>query len=141
MQPYQFFPHTADLIFEAYGQTIEELFTNAGLATEEVMVDLKTVSPKKKKTIKLKAESIEELMYHFLDELIFIKDKDQLLFCQFNLTIHYDAGKYTLEGTATGEKINPEKHALGQDVKAVTKHLFEVKQEGVIWKAKVLLDI
>ena len=105
------------------------------------MVDLKTVSPRKKKKIKLKAESIDELLYHFLDELIFLKDKDQLLFSAFTLTIQYTAGTYKLNGEARGEKLNPKKHSLGSDVKAVTKHLFEVKQEGKMWKAKVLLDI
>ncbi|MBI5392016.1 archease [Candidatus Woesearchaeota archaeon] len=141
MQPYQFFPHTADLIFEAYGTTLEELFANAGLATEEVMVNLKTVTPTEKKAFKLQAESVEELLYHFLEELIFLKDTDSLLFSEFVFKVQFLKQNYVLTGFGKGEIINPEKHDLGQDVKAVTKHLFEVKQQGMIWTAKVLLDI
>ena len=53
MPKYKFFDHTADVLFEAYGKTLSELFTNAALALQEIQVDIKTVSPKKKKTFTL----------------------------------------------------------------------------------------
>src|SRR3990167_5746374 len=43
---YKFLPHTADIIFEAYGKTLESLFENSALALEEIMVDIKTLETK-----------------------------------------------------------------------------------------------
>ncbi|MEK6922189.1 MAG: archease, partial [Nanoarchaeota archaeon] len=54
MKKYNFFDHTADVMFEAYGKTLNELFENAALATQETQVDLKDVKGKIKRKINLK---------------------------------------------------------------------------------------
>ena len=43
MKKYKFFDHTADVLFEAYGNTLGELFENAALATQETQADLKGI--------------------------------------------------------------------------------------------------
>jgi len=40
VKKYEFFPHTADVLFEGYGKTVENLFENCGLAVESIMVGL-----------------------------------------------------------------------------------------------------
>ena len=40
-----------------------------------------------------------------------------------------------------GEAIDRERHALRNDVKAVTMHMFGVKKAGPRWVATVVLDI
>ena len=46
-----------------------------------------------------------------------------------------------LEADCKGEKIDPDKHEIGNDVKAVTYHDFKLTQEGDKWTCYVLLDI
>ncbi|MFA4887387.1 MAG: archease [Candidatus Nanoarchaeia archaeon] len=137
---YKYFEHTSDVIFEAYGKSLEELFVSAGLATEELMVELKTLSPNLKEEIKVKGKDVEELLYNFLEELIFLKDTKLLLFKEFQIKIK-EGKEYSLKVIAKGEVINREKHELGRDVKAVTLHQFEVKKDNGKWKARVLIDI
>jgi len=129
---------TADVAFQATGRTLEELFESCGLATMQVMADLKSVDKDVKKEIKIKADSVEMLLKKFLDELIFIKDSELLLFSKFDTKIKKN-GSYQLNATALGEKIDVKKHKLGVDVKATTMHMFEVT--GPPWKARVILDI
>ena len=129
----------ADVAFEATGNTLEELFESCGLATMQVMVDLKTVDRDVKKEIKINADTIESLLKKFLDELIFIKDSELLLFSKFDVGIKKNE-TYELRVTALGEKLNMNKQKFGVDVKATTMHMFEVKNEGK-WKARVILDI
>ena len=50
-------------------------------------------------------------------------------------------GVYNLACIAHGEKIDVVRHEPKVDVKAVTRHLFEVIKDEQSWKAKVLLDI
>ena len=137
---YKYFEHTSDVIFEAYGKSLEELFVSAGLATEELMVELKTLSPNLKEEINVKGKDVEELLYNFLEELIFLKDTKLLLFKEFQIKIK-EGKEYSLKAIAKGEVINRTKHELGRDVKAVTLHQFEVKKEKDKWKARVLIDI
>ena len=50
-------------------------------------------------------------------------------------------GEYVLEAEIEGEKINPKKHELKVDVKAVTLHKFELKKTKEGYKSRVILDI
>ena len=140
---YQYLPDiaTADVAFEAYGKTVEEMFTHAGLATEEVMVDLNTIKPVTKHKIELKNKDIGKLLYDFLEELVFLKDKDLLLFNKFELKITHTQKEYHLQGNMYGEVINQKQHTLMCDVKAITLHMFNVEQTTTGWKARVVLDI
>ena len=131
----------ADVCFEASGKTLEELFESAGLATTNTMIKtLKKISAKQKQKISVSADTIENLLFKFLEEIIFLKDARQLVFSKYKIKI--SQGKnFKLECEALGEKLSMKKHDWLVDVKAVTWHLFEVKEEGKVWKARVILDI
>lgn len=137
---HKFLEHTADVMFESYGKDLNELFENSALALEECMVKLKSVKNKRNFEIKLSSESIEELLYDFLSELIFIKDTEGLLFKKFKVKILKNK-ILKLDAECEGEKINRETQELLDDAKAVTKHLFEVKKVKDKWVARVIVDI
>lgn len=134
---------TADIAFEAFGKTYSELFENAALALEETMVDTKTVKPVQKGSIVHKAENIEHLLFDFLQELIYLKDTDNSLFCKFECKVTKDKkGKWINEVNMVGDEIDIDKHELRNDVKAITKHLFEVKQlASKNFKCQVVVDV
>jgi len=134
---YRFFEHTADAIFEAYGRNLNELFENAALAVEEIQVNTRTIAAKKKKTIKLENENPEMLLFDFLQELIYLKDAEQMLFKEFQVKI---VGK-KLVADCFGEKIDQKKHELKVDAKAITLYKFELKKIKTRWTARVLVDI
>ena len=131
---------TADIAFEAYGKDLNELFENSALAVEECMVKLSSLKLKEKYKINLESESIEELLYDFLSELIFIKDTEGLLFKKFKVKISKNK-PFKLTAECDGEKINRDTQELLDDAKAVTKHLFEVKKIKERYIAKVIVDI
>ena len=130
----------ADIAFNATGKTLEELFESCAIAFSEISANRKKIRPKIKKEMKMESETVEDLMYNFLSELIYLKDAEQLLFSKYEIKIT-KSDKFQLEATAFGEKIDKEKHELKDDVKAVTMHMFEVQQVEEGWKAKVILDI
>jgi len=57
------------------------------------------------------------------------------------VTIEKESDHLVLTGEAYGEKIDPSKHELIVDVKAVTLHRFGVTQIEEGWIASVILDI
>ncbi|MAG52720.1 MAG: archease [Nanoarchaeota archaeon] len=137
MKKYKFIDHTADVMFEAYGNNLNKLFENAALAVFEVQCDLKKVKRVVKRKIKLKNDDNEKLLFDFLEELIYLKDAKYLVFSKFSVKIKDNQ----LEAVIEGEKINPDKHELKVDVKAVTLHHFSLKKTKNGWKAIVILDI
>ncbi len=131
----------ADIAFKAKGKTKEELFSNCALALSEIMADTKKVKNKEKKVIEVKGKNIEDLLYNFLEELIYIKDVEGLIFKEFkaNITnINEASGKIVCFGSKISE-IGIE--SLRNDVKAITLHLFKVKKTGKNFFATVVVDI
>lgn len=132
----------ADVAFIAEGSTVEKMFESAGLATTNIMVkDLKAIRKKVTRKVKLESDSMEKLLFNFLQEFVYWKDKDLLLFSGVNVSIAGKNKKYILTADLSGEKINPKRHEMLVDVKAVTWHLFSVEKKGKLWKCHVVLDI
>lgn len=133
----------ADVAFEARGKTLEELFASAGLAvTATQLEDLRTIRRKESRSFDLTNKAVDMLLFNFLQDLVYWKDVDLILFRSFDLTIRSAPdGSYHLTGTGQGEPIDPTRHRLRVDVKAVTLHKFEVASDANGWKARVVLDI
>jgi SHS2 domain-containing protein len=133
---------TADVAFEAWGSTLEEMFVASADATVNVMVrDLNTVAAETTRTIRVEADAVDMLLFNFLQELVFYKDAETLLLRVPAVAIEQQDGCFTLHTEAQGEPLNPDKHELIVDVKAVTLYRFEVKQTPCGWEAMVILDI
>ncbi|MBI4257847.1 MAG: archease, partial [Thaumarchaeota archaeon] len=119
-----------------------ELFASAAEATEIVMVrNLEKVNRKVKREIMIGTEDLEKLLFDFLQELIYYKDAELLLFSKYDVSVDHVDDAYRLRAKVYGEEIDMKKHNLIVDVKAVTMHKFEVRQTSGGWQATVVLDI
>lgn len=133
---------TADVAFEATGETVEEMFTAAAEATMGVMVsDLSAIQPQEEIHLSVEHEEIDMLLFNFLQELIFYKDSRLLLLRASHTAITRTPSGYLLTAHLQGEQIDSSRHPMNVDVKAVTLHRFAVEQTASGWKATVVLDI
>jgi SHS2 domain-containing protein len=142
--PYRFVEDltVADVAFEATGSTLEELFVSAGLAVTATQIqNIDQIGKNISRPFDLSDKAIDMLLFNFLQELIYWKDVDQLLLGSFDLSISERGGRYSLSGSGQGEEIDPARHRLEVDVKAVTMHQFKVVSNRNGWKATVILDI
>lgn len=142
--PYRFLEHiaTADVAFQSWGKNIEELFVAAAEAVVKVMVDdPATIEHRETVSVVMEHDDVEMLLFDFLGELVYLKDARRLLLRVLNIAITDDNGVLELAVTLAGEPIDPSRHPLNTDVKAVTMHLFEVSQKNGGWQATVVLDV
>src|SRR3989338_2190192 len=126
---YKTLDHTADVMFEVYGKTLNELFKNAATAIFDTMVKRSTIKIKIKKEIELESSNVEQLIY--------IKDAEYLIFKDFKIKIKDNKLTAILEG----DKINPKKQILLTDVKAITLHKFSLKKSKQGYKAVIIPDL
>lgn len=131
---------TADVAFLAFGRDLDELFENAALAMFEVMIDTKQVETKIERKIELNAHDVESLLFDWLNELLVFVDAENLAFNEFNVKIEKNNG-YKLFAVCKGEEMDLSRHEVRTAVKACTYHKLEIKKEGKVWRAKVILDI
>jgi SHS2 domain-containing protein len=136
---------TADIAFEATGRDLPELFTAAADATMNVMIDnIDAIEPRETQQIELSNDSIEMLLFDFLQELIYFKDARRLLLRPCKTQIDQNGEEYFLKATVAGEQLDATRHHQRADAKAVTLHDFSVKKHDppeAGWRASVLLDI
>ena len=132
----------ADIAFEAWGETCEELFIASADATLNVMVEnTENVLESERFTFDMSAESLETLLFNFLGELIFYKDSRQLLLRVSHLTITSHNSNHSLSADVYGEPIDPNRHHMSVDIKAVTLYQLRVEKTHDGWEATVVLDV
>jgi SHS2 domain-containing protein len=141
--PYEYIDDIAisDVAFHAWSDSLEGLFADAADAVINTMVeDPGTLRDAVHRPIRLEAESVEMLLFQFLQEFIFYKDAEQELLRPADMKISGKDEEYILNCEVRGEKMDPERHNLLVDVKAVTFHRFSVKAVSRGWEATVVLD-
>ena len=133
---------TADVAFEAWGATREETFLAAADATLNTMVEeIGTVAPRERRIFSVAADSPDLLLVELLQELVYYKDAERLLLRVRDLRIEETGSGIRLHAEAFGETIDPARHTLLGDVKAVTLHRLVVERTPAGWRAVVVLDV
>lgn len=132
----------ADIAFLATGKTPEEVFLAAADATVNVMVeDPTTIQDRERIPVELEHDALDLLLFDFLNEFVYYKDAKGLLLKSGPVSLGRRDSRFTLKAELHGEKIDPSKHPLRGDIKAVTLHRFDLRQRGDHWEATVVLDI
>jgi|SRR5579875_115616 len=140
--PYRYLDDVAiaDLAFEVESNSLEGLFEDAAMALLEAMANTATLRVAGKKRITVKADTVEDLLYKFLSEVVYLKDAEALLFKSIDVTITVDGG-YTLVGEGEYDVLEPSRQELRMDVKAVTYHMFRVERKNGGWVCTVVVDV
>ncbi len=130
--------HTADIGIEVEADNLSELFEGVAAAMFSLMVDPDTVRQTVERELSLEAGDLEELLFMWLNELLFVLYADGLLFSGFKVK---DIGEDRLVATAIGEKLDPQRHRLDEEIKAATYHEMMVERGDDGWKARVIFDV
>src|SRR5882724_603398 len=133
---------TADVGFRAAGDSLEACFQAAADATLEVMLaNPETLQPRERRLLHVEQDVLDLALLNFLEELIYYKDSESLLLRAAGVRVFEDAGRWIVDATLEGEAIDPSRHRLSADVKAVTLHRLNVQRTNGGWQATVVLDI
>ena len=147
--PYRYLDNIAiaDAAFEAWGDTVEEMFLAAAEATLGTMVEyIESIRRGREIVIEVEARDVEMLLFFFLEEIVYHKDADRIFIKPDTIVIAQeeideDEIKWILEAAAWGDPIDLSHHQLAADVKAVTLHHLKVEETAKGWRATVVLDI
>ncbi len=122
---YEVLEHTADVMIKAHGRTIEECFQNAAFGMMDQIVDASSAEAMVEEDIIAEGATLDELLYSFLSEVLFIFDARGLVLSEFDVTI----GEGMLKCQARGERFDAMKHSPRQEIKPVTYHMLQVNEE------------
>lgn len=132
---------TADVAFEAYAESLEELLVAAWDATIQLMVDSPPrLGTGESRRISVENDDPEMLLFDLLGELLYYKDAEGVLLNLHDGALEEIGSLYRFQAVARGARIDPERQDLGVDIKAVTLHQFKVRKIEDGWEARVVLD-
>ncbi len=141
MKQYEYFPHTADMRFRAYGKTLEDAFANASLAMFNIMLETKKVNPVLERKISVRAKEKESLLFDFLGKFLFLLDSENFALNKVeSITIEKKEDAYFLESVILGDELS-EKYETKTQVKAITYNEMQIKQEKGIWAINAVVDV
>lgn len=135
--------HTADVQARCWGKSLEEAFNQTAYSLMATITpDLKKISPKVEKKIKIEAEDKEALLFDFLSELLYIFDVEELVFNNIKVQIIKETEDlYVLNALLRGEKFDLTKHEIGVEVKAITYSFMEITESKNKVEISIVFDI
>ncbi|KHO45378.1 MAG: hypothetical protein QS98_C0011G0073 [archaeon GW2011_AR3] len=131
---------TADVAFVVQEKNLKDIFQTSAKAVFNTLVETKSVGKTIVKELYLEETDPEKLLLKFLEEIVYIKDADNMVFSSVEISLA-QGHAMILRAQLLGENIDPKKHKLKLDVKAVTLHMFRLQKKKNGWEAKFVLDI
>jgi SHS2 domain-containing protein len=137
MEKFKILEHIADGKFQAYGNTLEKAFENSAYAMLSLMTKDK-IKKKIKKKIKIKGKNIEQLLYNFLEELLYLIDSQNFILSKIK-KIKINQEKIELTCEITGDNIK--NYEVYGNVKAITYNSMFIKKQKNKFIIQVVVDM
>lgn len=135
---YELFEHTADLGLRATAPDLDALFAEmAACLCAAILEEPASVRPAAAVAFEIAGTDREFLLFDWLKELLYRFDAEHQVFGRFEVTVRSDG----LTATAWGEPLDPARHLLNHEVKAITYHELKVEPTNGGWRAEAIVDI
>jgi SHS2 domain-containing protein len=83
---------------------------------------------------------MEDLLVRWLTELLYLHESRSWVFSSFRLE-GVDRRRMTARGSAAGEPVDPSRHRLLREVKAVTYHQIRLVRSRGLWRVRIVFDV
>jgi len=129
-QKYEYLDHTADVQIHCWGKDVQEAFEQAAVGMYGYMTEeIESVEMIDTHSIEATGEDLESLLFHFLDELLFIFAAQPFFIARRVDITEIDLDSFTIKAMAYGEQFNLAKHPAGTEIKAITYSAMQIHQK------------
>jgi tRNA nucleotidyltransferase (CCA-adding enzyme) len=119
--PYEYLDHQADLGIRGIGSTPQEALSQGAQAMLAAMANVKKIKCEQQFTQHCTAPDIPSLFVAWLNELLYQREANSLLFASARVTRLKESDQgWTLKGVAYGEPLDIERHEIHTEIKAAT---------------------
>jgi SHS2 domain-containing protein len=139
MGSYAYFDHTADVGMTVDADSFEDLLATACNGMLHIMLpEVERIPRETTREVDVAGDDPALVLFDLLAEVLFLFETEGLALPDATVT-QTASGRY--RATLRGGRFDPDQQALGSEVKAVTYHRLEAKQEDGRWRATVIFDI
>lgn len=134
--------HTGDIGIQVTAESLPQLFERAATGMFGVLTDVDTIRPEQRTKFEVTGSDREALMVRWLSDLNYDHTVDHLVFTDFEVdAIEETSDGLTLTASAGDEPIDPDRHTIYTEIKAVTFHGLEIQETDGTWTVQVIFDM
>ena len=134
--------HTADVGLRIDADSLDELFATAAAGLiGYVVANPEAIAAQAEESVSVAADTLGELLVGWLNEIVFLVETTHRVYRTFDVQVQVEDSVCRLKALLRGEPIDPARHQLDHEVKAVTHHLARIEHTGEGWLGEVILDI
>jgi SHS2 domain-containing protein len=130
--------HTADLAIEAGAPDLPLLFDRCAAGMTSLLIEGEAPRPAVEHPISATGGDRPELLVDFLRQILWLHVSTGFLYAGVRFD-HFAATR--LAGAVLGEPVDPARHLLVREIKAVTYHALEVEEAPGECRARVVFDV
>lgn len=127
---YEFLEHTADLKIKIEEENLDEAFKTAALAIKQAMAENIVVKEKINRILNIEGKDLQDLLYSFMEEFIFLLDADDFLLASIvDLEVNFNEENNLWNLTSTISGDNASNYRFSNDVKAITFNEMKIQED------------
>jgi SHS2 domain-containing protein len=135
---YELIDHTADLGLRIVADDLDTLFREAAEGLFSIIVEEIPPNPSsRRRGFSIPGDRLDHLILDWLTELLYVFETEGLLFRDFDVRV----SRAGLEATGLAQPVDPTRHRMLREVKAITYHRLQVKKTEHGWIAELVVDI
>lgn len=136
---YHITKHQSELAVRIVGNSQADLFANSALTLFDVMVtDVQKIDCKESIPLEVEGTDRDDLMVNWVRELLYLYQGSGYLLKEFLIREVKDT---LVKADVRGEKIDPDRHEIQQEIAAVASHKSRMQKTGNQWTAHLIFEI
>jgi SHS2 domain-containing protein len=128
----------SELAVRITGGSQADLFANSAFALFDVMADVSKIEIKERMNLEVEGTDRDDLMVNWMRELLYLYQGSGYLLREFNIREVRDT---LVKAEVCGEKIDPDRHEIKQEIGSVAFHKSRMQKTGNQWTAQVIFEL
>jgi len=136
---YRLTKHQSEIAVRVTGDSQADLFANSAVALFDVMMaDMEKIESKERLPFEVEGTDRDDLMVNWVRELLYLYQGSGYLLREFLIR---DVKDTVVRGEVAGEKIDPDRHEIKQEIAGVAFHKSRMEKTGNQWTAHLIFEL
>ncbi len=135
---YRLTTRQSELAVKVAGGSQADLFANSAFALFDVMSDVEKIEIKERLPLEVEGADRDDLLVNWMRELLYLYQGSGYLLKEFVIREVKDT---SVKAEVRGEKIDPDRHEIKQEIAAVAYHQSRMTKTGNQWTAQLIFEV
>lgn len=128
----------SEIAVKVVGNSQADLFANSAFALFDVMVEMQAIEARERLPLEIEGSDRDDLMVNWVRELLYLYQGSGYVLREFQIREVKDT---VVKAEVAGEKIDPDRHEIKQEIASVAFHKSRMDKTGDQWTAHLIFEL